>query len=218
MTVNTNYKDIESYTTSGVVKIDINDILFIEPDKRCCYIHHTKGVNFFRISAKELEVRYPNTFFRCNKQYVVPLKRIVKIDSDIEPAIIEIEGSDEFIEVSYEKAQTLSFLLNQITEIKPKVDASTRQEWIINYLRENKKASTLAEDFVSKYIEAFGVKKKETGYRIPRVATLSYDLNALLKKGMVVRYKEGTEAKLALEGLPFSTWWFELSDIATADE
>lgn len=211
MTIRTTYNYIESKTTTGVIRIYIDDILFAELSGRYCFIHHNEGCNFFRITIKELEDKYPNIFIRCGKQLLVSLKKITKVNRDVFPANIEIEGYEDIIDISCEKAQEIEFLVEKELHPKQKIKPKDRQDWIIRYLERNDKASTLLDDFVTKYLDNFDVKKEGTGYRIPRVPTLNYDLGVLLKKGRVVRYTENTDDSLVLDGFPYKTRWFKLN-------
>jgi len=82
-------------TTSGIKKINTDDVYYVEVQRHHLYYHTSKGMFQQKTSLKDLEERLVGlSFKRCNNCYLINLKHVTGVDKD------EVEIAGEKLKMS----------------------------------------------------------------------------------------------------------------------
>lgn len=64
---------------SDIIRIDIDNILFIKSEKDYCYIYTSKDIYKCHFKLKKLIKHLSDNFMQCHKQFIININKIDKI-------------------------------------------------------------------------------------------------------------------------------------------
>ncbi|MFI3236525.1 MAG: LytTR family DNA-binding domain-containing protein [Lachnospiraceae bacterium] len=72
-------KDFVFSYKGGITKICVDDILYVESNKRRIILHEVGGVHHIYMKLSEVEDRLPSSFLRCHQSFLVNMNFIQKL-------------------------------------------------------------------------------------------------------------------------------------------
>lgn len=204
-------RKIQFTNSEGLHDLYIDDITHIDSDKGYSIVHYKGSVYRVRKSLKNIEDRFPEDFVRSHSQTLININKIVKINEDIDPIGITVEGVDYPVRASENRVSGLKIKLG-IDDVKKQTSKTMRHNWLYSYLRNNKVISLDDNDVVNEFADFFDLKTTKTNYGVVGCITMSNDLSELCRGGKVRRVRKKTSFENTSKGYPPYTLTYKIAD------